>query len=345
MNMRKPSQARISRALRGRKGCPETGWRARTVLALVLVISASPVLAAENYPARPIRFLVPSPPGGSPDILARIVATGLGQRLSQQVIVDNRAGASGIIGVEIAKNAAPDGHTLLLATSTSFASLPALATRLPYDPARDFIAVSRIAWVANVITVNAGLEANSVAELVKLAKARPGQLNYGSAGNGSPAHLAGAMLNVLAGVNMQHVPYKGAAPALTDMIAGQIQVLITSPLVAMPHGRAGRIKVLATTGARRDPLLPELPPVSETVAGYEIVQWWGVALPAKTPPPLVARLHREIIAVLKATEAQRAMNKNGATPSPESPAEFAAFIAAERERIAKIGRQAGITLD
>jgi tripartite-type tricarboxylate transporter receptor subunit TctC len=345
MNKRRSSQARIPRALRRRKGRFETAWGSRAVLALVLAISASPAFGAESYPARPIRFLVPSPPGGSPDILARIVANGLGQRLNQQVIVDNRAGASGIIGVEIAKNAAPDGHTVLLATSTSFASLPALATKLPYDPARDFIAVSRIAWVANVITVNAGLEANSVAELVKLAKARPGQLNYGSAGNGSPAHLAGAMLNVLAGVNMQHVPYKGAAPALTDMIAGQIQVLITSPLVAMPHGRAGRIKVLATTGARRDPLLPELPSAAETVPGYEIVQWWGVALPARTPPPLVARLHREIVAVLKATEAQRAMNKNGATPSPESPAEFAAFIAAERERIAKIGRQAGIMLD
>jgi tripartite-type tricarboxylate transporter receptor subunit TctC len=301
--------------------------------------------AAQQYPVKTVRLIAHSSPGGSSDILGRLVAQRLTESLGQQVVVENRAGASGIIGVEIAKNAAPDGHTLLLATSTSFASLPALATKLPYDPVRDFIAVSRIAWVANVITVNAGLEANSVAELVKLAKARPGQLNYGSAGNGSPAHLAGAMLNVLAGVNMQHVPYKGAAPALTDMIAGQIQVLITSPLVAMPHGRAGRIKVLATTGARRDPLLPELPSAAETVPGYEIVQWWGVALPARTPPPLVARLHREIVAVLKATEAQRAMNKNGATPSPESPAEFAAFIAAERERIAKIGRQAGITLD
>lgn len=314
-------------------------------LAFAVCAAAAPVMAADAYPSRPIRFLVASPPGGSPDILARIVAARLGERLRQQVIVDNRAGASGVIGVEIARNAAPDGHTLLLATSTTFASLPALARRLPYEPARDFIAVSRIAWVANVVTVNAGLGASSVADLVKLAKQRPGQLNYGSAGNGSPAHLAGAMLNVLAGINMLHVPYKGAAPALTDMIAGQIQVLITSPLVAMPHGRAGRIRVLATTGARRDPLLPELPPVSETVPGYEIVQWWGVALPARTPQSLVSRLHRELVAVLSAPEARDAMSKNGATAHPESPAEFAAFIAAERERIAQVGRQAGITLD
>jgi tripartite-type tricarboxylate transporter receptor subunit TctC len=320
----------------------------RIVLAALLLTVLGhvlPAIAAESYPARPVRFLVPSPPGGSPDILARIVATRLSERVKQQVIVDNRAGASGMIGVEIAKHAAPDGYTLLLATATSFASLPALSAKLPYDPARDFIAISRIAWVANVLTVNAGLGAGSVADLLKLAKARPGQLNYGSAGNGSPAHLAGAMLNVLAGINMLHVPYKGAAPALTDMMAGQIQVLITSPLVAMPHGRAGRIKVLATTGAARDPLLPELPPVSDAVPGYEIVQWWGVALPARTPQPVVVRLHREIVAVLESREVHEAMSKNGATPNPESPSQFAAFIAAERERIARVGRQAGITLD
>jgi len=314
-------------------------------LAFAFALAAHATAQADSYPARPIRFLVPSPPGGSPDILARIVAARLAQRLNQQVIVDNRAGASGVIGVEIARNAAPDGHTLLLATATSFASLPALSKKLPYDTERDFIAVSRIAWVANVLTVNANLGAGSVAELVRLARARPGKLNYGSAGNGSPAHLAGAMLNVLADIDMLHVPYKGAAPAMTDMIAGQIQVLITSPLVAMPHGRAGRIRVLATTGARRDPLLPELPPVAETVPGYEIVQWWGIALPARTPPALVARLHREIVAVLSAPEVVEAMSRSGATAHPESPEEFRAFIRAERERIAQVGRRAGITLD
>lgn len=316
-----------------------------TIAAALLVAVCESGVSADTYPSRPIRFLVPSPPGGSPDILARIVAGKLSEQMKQQVIVDNRAGASGIIGVEIAKNAAPDGYTLLLVTATNFASLPALARKLPYDPPKDFIAISRIAWVANVVTVNAKLGVNSVADLVSLAKAKPSQLNYGSAGNGSPAHLAGAMLNVLAGINTLHVPYKGAAPALTDMIAGQIQILITSPLVAMPHGRAGRIKVLATTGAQRDPLLPELPPVADTVPGYEIVQWWGIAVPARTPPPLVKRLHREIVSALGAQDAREAMSKNGATASPESPSEFAAFIRAERERIAKVGRQAGITLD
>lgn len=302
-------------------------------------------MAAETYPDRPIRFLVPSPPGGSPDILARIVAGKLAEQMKQQVVVDNRSGASGVIGVEIAKHAAPDGYTLLLATFTNFASLPALRKSLPYDVAKDFIPISRIAWVANVVTVNPKLGINSVSDLVRLAKEKPGQLNYGSAGNGSPAHLAGAMLDILAGVRTVHVPYKGAALAITDLIGGQLQFFITSPLVAMPHGRAGRVKVLATTGARRDPLLPELPPVSDTVPGYEIVQWWGVAVPARTPHGIVSRLHKEIVAALNSPDAREAMSRNGATPNPESPAEFASFIKAERDRIANVGKRAAISLD
>jgi len=313
-----------------------------TGTALALATTAA---AAQGYPSKPIRFLVPSPAGGSPDILARIVGTRLSEQMKQQVIIDNRSGASGIIGVEIVKNAAPDGYTLLLATSTIFASLPALKSNLPYDVERDFAHLSRIAWVANVATVNAGLGVNSTADLVKLAKDKPGSLNYGSAGNGSPAHLAGAMLNVLAGIKTMHIPYKGAAPAMTDMIGGQIQFLITSPLVAMPHGRSGRIKVLATTGAQRDPLLPELPTMAETVPGYEIVQWWGVSLAKGTPAAITQRLHKELMIALNAPEARAQMNKNGATPQPEQPSEFAAFIKSERARIANVGKQAGISLD
>jgi tripartite-type tricarboxylate transporter receptor subunit TctC len=309
------------------------------------LLLAAPAALAQSYPAKPIRFLVPSPPGGSPDILARIVGSKLAMQMKQQVIVDNRSGASGIIGVEIAKSAAPDGYTMLLATSTTHASLPALKTHLPYDVDRDFVSLTRIAWVANVLTVNASLAVNTVADLVKLAKEKPGELNYGSAGSGSPAHLAGAMFDVLAGVRTTHVPYKGAAPALSDMLAGQIQYLVTSPLVAMPHGRAGRIKVLATTGAKRDPLLPELPPVADTVPDYEIVQWWGIALPAGTPKAVAQRLHDELMTVLNDADVKTLMNKNGATPSPESSAQFVAFMKAERERLANVGRKAGISLD
>ncbi|MCX7137122.1 MAG: tripartite tricarboxylate transporter substrate binding protein [Proteobacteria bacterium] len=309
---------------------------------MVLLQSA---IAADNYPNRPIRFLVPGATGSSQDLLSRIVANKLSQQLNQQVVVDVRAGASGVIGIELGKAAAPDGYTIIAATSTLFAGLPALKTKLSYDPDRDFAPLTRIATVANVMTVNAGLGVESVADLVKLAKAKPGQLNYGSAGNGSPAHLAGAMFDVLADVKTSHVPYKGAAQALTDVIGGQLQYLITSPLVAMPHAKGGRIKVLATTGAKRDPLIPDLPTVADTVPGYQITQWWGVAVPAKTPPAIVAKLHAEIIKALQAPEVRDLVAKQGATVQPESPAEFAAFMLAERVRISNLGKQANIRLD
>jgi tripartite-type tricarboxylate transporter receptor subunit TctC len=308
-------------------------------------LACAGVALAQPYPSKPIRLIVPSPAGGSPDFVARIVSQKLSDQLGQQVVVDNRGGASGIIGVEAVARAAPDGYTMLLVTSTVFGALPALKKDLPYDAERDFAPLSRIAWVANVVTVNPKLGANSAADLVKIAKERPGQLNYGSSGNGSPAHLAGAMFDVLAGVKTVHVPYKGAALAITDVIGGQLQFFITSPVVAMPHGRAGRVKVLATTGAKRDPLLPELPPFADTVPGYEIVQWWGAALPAKTPAPIAKRLHEELLTVLNSPDARSAMSKSGATANPESPAEFAAFMKSERARIAKVGKQANIVID
>lgn len=317
----------------------------RALLCLLVLVLLQTAIAAETYPARPIRFLVPSAPGGSPDILARIVGNKLSEQMGQQVVVDTRAGASGLIGIELAKNAVPDGYTIVLATTTLFASLPILKPDLPYDPDRDFAPLTRIASVANVMTVHAGIGVNSVADLVRLAKAKPGQLNYGSAGNGSPAHLAGAMFNVLAGVTTVHVPYKGAAQALSDVIAGQLQILITSPLVAMPHAKGGRIKVLATTGAKPDPLLRELPTAAETVPGYEITQWWGIAVPIKTPPVIAKKLHSEIVKALRTPEVRDLLAKQGATAQPESPAQFLSFMQAERTRIANLGKQAGIRLD
>lgn len=300
---------------------------------------------AQIYPSRPIRFLVPGAAGSSQDILSRILANKLSQQLGQQFVIDNRAGATGLIAIDIAKIAAPDGYTLIAATSSLFASLPALKTRLNYDPDRDFAPLSRMASVANVAAVNANLGVATVADLIKLAKAKPGALNYGSAGNGSPAHLAGAMFDVLAGVRTNHVPYKGAAQAITDMISGQLHYLITSPLVAMPQARAGRIKMLATTGAKPDPLLPELPVFADTVPGYLITQWWGVVAPAKTPPAILRTLHTEIVKALNAPDVRGLLAKQGAMAQPESPAEFAALMKSERIRIGNLGRKAGITLD
>jgi tripartite-type tricarboxylate transporter receptor subunit TctC len=311
----------------------------------LLVAAAPMVFAADVFPLRPIRFLVPGATGSSQDLLARIVANKLAQQFNQQVVVDVRAGASGVIGIELGKAAAADGYTIIAATSTLFASLPALKPKLSYDPDRDFAPLSRMAMVANVMTVNAGLGVDTVADLVRLAKTKPGQLNYGSAGNGSPAHLAGALFDLLAQVKTNHVPYKGAAQALTDVIGGQLQYLITSPLVAMPHAKGGRIKVLATTGAKRDPLIPELPTVADTVPGYDITQWWGVVVPARTPAPIAARLHAELVKALGSPDVRDLIAKQGASVQPESPAEFSAFMRAERARIANLGKQANIRLD
>ena len=305
----------------------------------------TPLAQAQAYPSRPIRFLVPGAAGSSQDILARILANKLSQQMNQQFVVDARAGATGVIAIDIAKTAAPDGYTLVAATSSLFASLPALKSKLSYDPDRDFAPLSRMASVANVLTVNTGLGVETASDLVKLAKSKPGQLNYGSAGSGSPAHVAGAMFDLLAGVKTNHIPYKGAAQALTDVMGGQLQYLITSPLVAMPQARGGRIKVLATTGAKRDPLLPDLPVLGDTLPGYEITQWWGVVAPAKTPAAILNQLHTEIIKALQSPDVRELLAKQGATAQPESPAEFAAFMKSERTRIGTLGKRAGISLD
>ncbi len=300
---------------------------------------------AQPYPSRPVRFIVPGPPGSSQEVLARILGNKLSQQMGQPFVIDARAGASGMIGLDAAKAAAPDGYTLLAATSTLMSGLPALKPNLHYDPDRDFVALSRMASVANIVTVGAQLGVDTAADFVKLAKAKPGQLNFGSAGNGSPAHLAGAMFNVLAGVNTVHVPYKGSPLALTDVMAGQLQYIITSPLIALPQAKSGRIKLLATTGAQRDPLIPDLPVFADVVPGYEITQWWGIVLPARTPQAISAQLHREIMIALKSPDVVNLLTRQGTTPQPESPAEFSAFMKVERKRIANIGKRANIVLE
>lgn len=313
--------------------------------ATVAVLAVPAVAATEPYPNRPMRIIVPFPPSGGPDTVARILGNKLTEQLGQQMIVDSRPGGSGFIAVELAKMAPPDGYTLLLATFNIFAVLPALKPKLPYDPDKDFIALSRVASAANVVVVHPSLGVGTVADLVKLSKARPGQLNYGSGGNGSASHLAGEMFNVLAGVKTVRVPYKGPVLALNDLIGGELQFIITSPVTVMPHAKAGRIKVIATTGAKRDLLLPDLPAVAEDLTGFEITLWWGVAAPAKTPVGVVKKLHAEIVKAMQSPDVRELLAKQGATAHAESPAEFTAFIMVERERIARVGRQVGITLD
>lgn len=312
---------------------------------MVGIIAAPGTGSAQVYPNRPLRIIVPFPPGSASDTVARILGNKLTEQLGQPIIVDARPGASGVIGVEAARTAPPDGYTLLLGGFAVLALLPALKPNLPYDPDKDFIALSRVASGAYVVAVHPSLGVSTVAGLVRLAKAKPGQLNYGSSGNGAPQHLAGEMFNVLAGVKTVHVPYKGAVLALNDLIAGQLQFIIASPIFVMPHAKTARVKVIATTGAKRDPLLPEFPTVADVVPGFEITPWLGLAVPVKTPPLIVKKLHAEIVKALQSAEVQELFAKQSVTAHAESPAEFTAFIKAERERIGRVSRQVGMSLD
>jgi tripartite-type tricarboxylate transporter receptor subunit TctC len=316
----------------------------RFLLALCAAI-ASPAGAADAaYPSRPIRVIVPFAPGGSTDVVARLIGQKLTESWGQQVIVDNRAGAAGVLAAEMAARSPPDGYTLLMTTTSIYAILPNLRKNLPYDPVKDFLPISRIATASNVMVVNVALPAKSVAELVQLAKDKPGSLNYASAGVGSPAHLAGEMLNLLAGIKLTHIPYKGAGPALLDVIAGNAQVIITSPIAAGAHMSGGRVRALATTGAERNPGLPDLPTIADAVPGYEISQSWGIAVPAGTPPEIVKRLSDEIVKAMNVPDVKERVLKTGAVPVGDTPAAFEAFMAKERERLGEVITKTGIVL-
>ena len=313
--------------------------------ATVASLAVPAIADAQTYPSRPVRIILALPAGGAPDIIARILGHKLTEQLGQQVVVDSRPGGSGVIAAEIAKSAPPDGYTLLLAGTTLFATLPALKPKLPYDPDRDLAALSRVASVAHVVAVHPSLAAGTVADLVKLARARPGQLNYGSGGNATSSHLAGELFNVMAGVKTVHVPYKGTVLALNDVIAAQLQFIMMNPVVVMPHAKTGRVRVIATTGARRDPFLPELPTVADVLPGYESTLWWGIAAPKKTPAVILGKLHAEIVKAMQTAEVRELLGRQGATAHAESPAEFTAFMKSERGRIAHVGKQVGITFD
>jgi tripartite-type tricarboxylate transporter receptor subunit TctC len=313
-------------------------------LLLIALLALSTAAGAQGYPTRTVRLIVADAAGGAPDQLGRILAQKLSEGLGQQMIVDNRPGAAGVLGADIASKAPADGYTLLLTTTSIYALLPSLKKNLPYDPVKDFVPVSRIATASNVLVVNAALPANSVAELVALAKGKPGVYNYASAGIGSPAHLAGEMLNLLAGIKITHVPYKGAAPGLLDVIAGNPHLIITSPISAAGHMNAGRVRALATTGTQRNPRLPELPTIADTVPGYEITQTWGLAAPAGTPAAIVKQLADETAKAMNLADVKERVQGMGAVPAGDTPAQFQAFIAAERQRLGDVIAKTGIVL-
>jgi tripartite-type tricarboxylate transporter receptor subunit TctC len=313
--------------------------------ALALGLTAlAPQAQAQAYPNKPIRLIVPDAPGGSPDILGRLLAQKMSESMGQQVVVENKPGAAGLIAAEQAARAAPDGYNLFMSTTSVWAILPNVKKSLPYDATNSFMAITRIATASNVMVINPSLSAKTVPELVKLIKASPGTVNYASAGIATPAHLAGEMFNLLADVKMTHVPYKGAGPALLDVIAGQVQLIITSPIAAGAHMSNGKVRALATTGAQRNPGLPDLPTIAESVPGYDISQSWGITTPAGTPAAIVRQLNAEIIKAINQPDMRERISKMGASPVTETPEEFASFITAERKRLGDVIIKTGIVL-
>jgi tripartite-type tricarboxylate transporter receptor subunit TctC len=311
-------------------------------IAVALLVCWSGPVAAEPYPTKPVRLLIPFPPGGSNDIIGRMVAVQLGERLGQPVVIDNRGGAGGTIGTGIAAKSPPDGYTLLL-VSVAYAFNPSLYKQLSYDQANAFVPVAMLGTGPVALSVFPGLPVSSVTELIALAKAKPGQLYYASAGVGSLQHLASELFGIQAGIDIVHVPYKGGGPATLDVVAGHAQISIGSLIQSLPHIREGTLKVLGTSGPKRSPTLPDVPTIAEAgLPGYEASNWWGILAPTGTPAEIVERLHDEVTMILNSGETHKRFEAEGAEPLAMGAAEFGAFVAAETVKWARVVKEAGI---
>jgi tripartite-type tricarboxylate transporter receptor subunit TctC len=319
-------------------------------LAVCSLIAACTVIAgnaaAQSWPARPIRFVVPLPPGGGADLVARTIGEKLNRTLGQQVIVDNRPGGGTVIGADLVAHAAPDGYTMLLGTATTHAINASLVKKLPYDPVKDFSPVALVAVLPLVMVANAALPADNLRDLLALARKRPGEILFGSTGNGSTIHLAGEMLNTVAKVQMVHVPYRGASLALTELLAGQIQFMFTTIPPALPHLKTGRLKAITLANAKRSTLLPDVPTTAEGGApGVEASSWNGVLFPRGTPAETIARMNRELGAIMSQPDVRERLSTAGVETLMSTPSEFAAFITEETARYAKVVRASGAKID
>ena len=311
-----------------------------------MVLATATVAHAQPYPSKPIRMVVTYPPGGNTDLVGRALAQKLSEAVGQQVVVDNRGGAGGILGTLITMQAAPDGYTIMLGTSAGMVINPLLVKPLAYDPVRDFAPVSMVVIVPQLLVTNPQLPAKNIRELIALAKAKPGYLNAGSSGIGTPNHLGTELLKWLANVNIVHVPYKGGAPALTDLIGGQIQMAFSSVPAVLPHIRAGRLNALGVGSAKRSPALPNIPTIAEAgVPGYEYTTWYGSFAPARTPAAIVSRLNAEIVKVLNTPELNERFVSQGGDPEPTTPDELRHYMAAESVKWAKTIKAAGLKFD
>jgi tripartite-type tricarboxylate transporter receptor subunit TctC len=313
-----------------RTGRPPFAARAARALAACLVALGAAGALAQPYPSKPIRLIVPFPPGGSTDIFARPIAQKLSEALKQQVIVDNRGGAGGTIGADAAAKSPPDGYTLLMGHIGTLAVAPSIYPNLSYDPVKSFTPVSMVATVANVLVVNPSLPANNVAELIAYARANPGKLSYGSGGNGSAAHIALELFKQRTGTEIVHVPYRGTSPSVTDVIGGQVAMTMTGVPPVLPFVQSGRLKALGVSSRQRVEALPNVPTIAEAgVKDFEATQWYGIVAPAGTPQPIVARLNAELRAILQSAEMRERLKTLGAVPAPSTPEEFGRHIASE----------------
>jgi tripartite-type tricarboxylate transporter receptor subunit TctC len=314
-----------------------------TVACVALLALTTASAGANEYPTRPVRIIVGFPPGGATDLVARVIGPKLGEALKQQVVIDNRAGANGTIGADLAAGATADGYSLHLGTLGALVISPAI-TKVPYDPIKDFATISLAVQLQNMFLANPSLAARTIPELIALDKKKPGALNYASSGLGSPGHLAGELFKSMAKVDMVHIPYKGGAPALSDLLGGQVPLFVAVISTGVPPVKAGKAVALAVTGAKRSTALPDVPTVAETpgMKGYEASNWYGLVAPAGTPGPVIDRLHKELSAVLNSADVRDVLLARGIESAPSTPEEFSAYIKSETAKWGKVIRAANL---
>jgi tripartite-type tricarboxylate transporter receptor subunit TctC len=318
----------------------------KRIVILAIAAAFTTLASAQPYPAKPIRLVAPSTPGDAPDVIARLVADKLSAALGQQVVVENRPGAGGVVGSDLVAKATADGYTLIMGNAGSHGINAAVYSKLPYDIQRDFAPVSLVAVAPNVMVINPSVPANSVSEFIAFAKANPGKLSYASGGNGSSAHMSMELFKSMSGIDIQHVPYKGSSPALTDVVAGQVVAFIGNMPPTVPLIKAGKLKALAVTTKTRSALMPELPTITEAgLQGFETVAWFGVLAPAGTPPEIVNRLSAEIAKIAKSPEMREKLVAMGAEPVGSTPDEFKALIDRDIAKWKPLAQKVGIKVD
>lgn len=309
----------------------------------VFFASGSITAQAQSYPVKPIRVIVPFTAGGPSDVVMRTLASRLTEALGQPIVIDNRGGAGGVTGTEIATKASPDGYTLLHGTIGGIGVAPSLHPKLPYNPVRDLAPITQTVNVAYVAALHPSVPAKSMKELIALAKSRPGKMNYGSSGSGTGGHLAGELLNMMAGTQIVHVPYKGSAPAQTALMSGEVDLTFENTLIVLPHVKAGRVRPIAATGAQRSKLMPDLPTIAESGwPGYSATGWYGLLAPAATSKDVIARINTEATRLLRGGDVADKLNSMAAEPAPGTPEQFAAFIRNEIDKWAKVVKAAGM---